>query len=122
MIKLLTLSGTQIEQFENYNELFDYLTPINSLASLAQQSCLWRMSWSFTVYTPKQVAVLYAYSKDHPVAMQEAFKENLPLVEICTGDYERPLYIVVRSPLDLEDLKKAWTLDYCRSHHLVIRE
>jgi hypothetical protein len=61
-------------------------------------------------------------SKDAPTAVHEAFDENLPLIEICTGDYHNPMYIVVTPNVDIYYLKKRWCVDYCTFHHLLVRE
>ena len=122
MIAILPLNGMPAEQFENYNELFDCLSTIENLKLLAKHPNFRQMNWSFTIYSPKRVAALHTNSKDSSVALREAFKENLPLIEICTGDYKNPLYIVVTPNVDMEYLKKKWCIDYCTFHHLLVRE
>jgi hypothetical protein len=38
---------------------------------------------------------LYAHNKDLFTPIKEAFDQNLPLIEICVGDYANPQYIAV---------------------------
>ena len=118
MIIILTLNGTPAERFENYNELFEGLKTIENekYPDVAQ------MNWSFTVYPPEQVVALYALSQEACEAIEEAFEENLPLIEICAGDYKKALYITLTPNVDMDYLKKKWCTDYCTYHNLVVRE
>jgi hypothetical protein len=68
------------------------------------------------------VAALYAHTKNPCAEMQEAFEYNLPLIEICTGDYKNPLYIVLTPNIDMDYLKRKWCIDWCTFHHLLVRE
>lgn len=122
MIKILTLNGAEWGQFENYREIFDYLTTIENLKLLAKQPDFKQVNWSFTVYPPQRAAVLYIHSKDPSEAMKEAFEEKLSLIEICTGDYKSPVYTVVTPNVNIEYLKQKWCLDYCTFHHLIVKE
>ena len=122
MIELLPLNATLTIQFENYPELFDYLMTIENLKPLVKHSNFRYRNWSFTVYSPQQVTILYAYRAFPSPALKKAFEENLPLIEICAGDYESPLYVVVTPNVDMDSIKKNWCIDYCAFHHLLVRE
>jgi hypothetical protein len=108
MIIIQPLNGTPAEAFESYDEVFN---------SLGMDD-----HWSFTIYPPQRVAALYAHCKDPPEAMRESFEDNLPLIEICAGDYNMPLYIVRTPNVDMDYLKRKWCVDYCTWHHIVVRE
>lgn len=107
MIIIESLTGKPIVKFETYNEFFECLTSIENLKLIAENSNFKHMNWSFTVYAPN---------------LREAFEENLPLIEICTGDFKKPLHIVLTPNVDMDYLKKKWCIDYCTFHHLVVRE
>jgi hypothetical protein len=40
----------------------------------------------------------------------------MSLIEICKGDYENPTQILGTPDIDIEALKKNWSLDYCKAH------
>lgn len=122
MIIILPLNGAPAEHFANYDELFECITTIENLKLVAKRPVFVHMNWSFTVYPPKRVAALYAHSKDPSEALREAFEENLPLIEICTGDYKQPLCITLTPNVDMDYLKRKWCIDYCTFHHLVVRK
>ena len=122
MIIILPLNGAPAEHFENYDELFDCITRSENVELGEKHSDLANADWSFRIYPPKQVGVLYVNSKDPPEAMQEAFEDHLPLIEICAGDSKRPTYIVLTPNVDVDYLKKKWCIDYCTYHHLLVRE
>jgi hypothetical protein len=106
MIIILPLNGAPVEHFEDYNELFECITASENLKLAAKHSGFAQMDWSFTVYPPEEVVALYVDAQNPCAAMQEALEENLPLIEICTGDYKNPLYIVLTPNVDMDFLKK----------------
>jgi len=122
MIQVLPLDGTPDEYFESFDEFFkDIITTENSKL-VDDQADLGQMNWSFTIYPPKRVAALYAHTTEPCDAMQEALEDNLPLIEICAGDYKKPLYIVLSPNVDLDYLKRKWCIDWCTFHHVLVRE
>jgi len=122
MIEIIRLHGRQVQQFDNYPQLFDYLTEIENLKFISHHSDVKQMNWSFTIYSSKQVASIYAYSKNPADAIREAFEDELPLIEICSGSYSRPLYIVNTPNVNMDYFKQKWCQDYCIFHDLIIRD
>jgi hypothetical protein len=122
MIIIHPLDGTPAEHFEDYNELFECILVNENLKRAAKHPDFKNMDWSFTVFPPIQAAALYALSQDPCPAITEAFEDNLPLIEIYTGDYQKPLYIVDTPNVDMDYLKKKWCVDWCTFHNLVVRE
>ncbi len=118
MITILPLDGAPAEYFESYDKLLDCIMEIEH----EKHSDDAPMDWSFIVYPPEEVVALYALSQKPCVAMEEAFEEDLPLIEICTGDYRKPLYIPMTPNVDMDFLKKKWCTDYCTFYNLVVRE
>jgi hypothetical protein len=101
MIVIQPLDGTPSEHFENFDELFDCIITTEALKVAAKTSNVKPMNWSFTVYPANQVTTLLAVHKKPPEIMTEAFEENLPLIEICTGDCKNPLYIPLTPNVDI---------------------
>ncbi|MBM3469152.1 MAG: hypothetical protein FJX71_06990 [Alphaproteobacteria bacterium] len=122
MIQILPLDGTPPQYFESFKELFVELTTAGNSKLLDDQYDFVRLDWSFTVYPPKRVVVLHAHTKVPCGAMQEAVEDNLPLIEICAGDYKNPQYIVLTANVDMDYLKKKWCIDYCTFHHVLVKE
>ncbi len=118
MITILPLDGTPAAHFVNYDELLGCI--IESEHEKHPDDA--PMDWNFTVYPPQQVGTLYALNQEPCEAMQEAFEENLPLIEVCTGDYKNPLYMAMTPNVDMDFLKKKWCVDYCTYHNLVVKE
>ena len=110
------------ELFEDYNELFRHLIRLENFRMLAPNPDFSAINWSFTLYPPDKVSVLVAYMKEYYLPIQKACDQGLPLLEICTGDFALPDYIVVTPDLDIAYLKKRWALDYCACHNLTITE
>lgn len=122
MIEIIPLDGTQNLQFENYDHLFDYFIETENMKLLSKQDGYKQMDWSFTIYTPKQVAALYTYSNDPNDAIREAFEEGLPLIEICAGSYKHPTYFAHTPNVYLDYLKGKWCLDYCTFHDFLLKD
>jgi hypothetical protein len=122
MIKIVPLDGMPVEYFESFDEFFKDVTATENSKLVNDTPEFSQMNWSFTIYPPKRVAALYAHTKAPCEAMQEAFEENFFLIEICTGDYNKPLYIVQTPNVDIDFLKRKWCIDYCTFHHLLVRE
>ena len=122
MIEIITLDRTPAGQFDDFNDLFDCITTIENLKLVAKHPNARQMNWSFAIHPPKRAAVLYTHGDNSSEAIEEAYEEQLPLIEICTGDYKKPLYIVLTPNVDMDYLKKKWCLDWCTFHHLVVRE
>lgn len=122
MIEILGLNALKTRYFKNYNEFFECLTLTENLKLIEKCPDFTQMNWSFTTYSPKRVVDLYAHSIDPAPAIIEAFESNSSLIEICKGDYKKPLYIVITPTIDLVTVKKKWCLDYCAAHYFLIRE
>lgn len=122
MIIIQPLDGTPAEHFKNFNQLFDCILTTQALKTAGRTSNAKPMNWSFTIYQADQVASLLTVHKNPHQTMREAFEERLPLIEICTGDYKHPTYIVLTPNVDMDYVKKKWCIDWCTWHHLVVRE
>ena len=122
MIEIQLSNGLQTKLYDDYDDFVDSIMEQKNLKLLAQKPDVRSMNWSFVIYSPRRVAALYTHHKDPSEVIKEAHANYLPLIEICTGDYENPLQIVLTPNINLEYLKKKWCLDYCKFHHLIVRK
>ncbi len=122
MIIIQPLDGSPAEPFEDYNELFECIIENENLKRAIKHPDVMLVHWGFTLYSPQEVVALYALSTTPCPAITEAFEENLPLIEIYTGDSNNPLYIPLTPNVDMDYLKKKWCIDWCTYHDLVVRE
>lgn len=122
MIEIIPLDGSQTICFENYDQLFDHIVEVENRKFVAKQQDNEQINWNFTIYSTKQVAVLYVYHKDPDDALKEAYEEGLSLIEICTGSYAHPNYIVMTPNIDMDYLKRKWCLDFCTYCNWVVYE
>jgi hypothetical protein len=95
MIVIVPLDGQSKEYFEDYNELFDYIIAIENEKLITSNANFKQMNRSFTIHPPKHVTAFYACLKNTCEAIKEANDENTALIEICIGDFNKPLYIAL---------------------------
>jgi hypothetical protein len=120
MIEVKMRPNKEKELFQNYNELFDHIVEAENLRMLERHPDFRTMQWSFTAYAPHHVQALYAHLKERHSAIKEASESQLPLIEICTGDFANPEYVVGTANLNIKYLKKKWTLAYCAAHGMSV--
>jgi hypothetical protein len=119
---IVSKDGKLIGYFKDYNDLFEYLAGTGNLNLTAVNQNLIDRDWSFIVHSPQLVTAFFLHLKDSREAIKEAYEESLPLIEICSGDFTKPLYIAQTPNVDMDYLKKKWCREYCVVHHLLIRE
>ena len=119
---LEVVKAPTVELFEDYNDFFQYLVHLENLKMLAPNPEISRMNWSFTLYSPDKVTLLFEHMKEDFFPIKEAYEQELPLLEICSGDFGLPKYVVKTPMLNVDYLKKKWVLDYCECHGLIITE
>jgi len=71
--------------------------------------------WGFSHYSPEQLKSLCAWVKPKFLTLPQlrALEKGLGLVEICRGDLRKIQEIPITGDLDVEDLKKKFSRDYC---------
>ena len=121
MLEVMMFDYTRC-QFQGYDELFGYLSETENLKLIEETPDFTTMNWSFNVYSPEQVEALHTHMKNQPAAIQEAFEQQLPVIEICKGDFDNPFYVSVTPNIDQASYQKGWCIDYCDFHHLAITE
>ncbi|MGV8948881.1 MAG: hypothetical protein ACOH2E_05910 [Candidatus Paracaedibacter sp.] len=119
---IVSMDGESIGYFKDYNDLFENLIGIENTKFIAVNQNARDRDWTFTIHPPHRVVAFFAHLKDSCEAIKEAFEEDLPLIEICAGDYTKPLYVAQTPNVDREYLKKRWCLEYCVFHQLEVRE
>lgn len=104
--------------FANYDDLFNHITERENLKLFEEHSDFGKTEWSFVVFSPKNVSILYHHIKKESITqpLQQAYENQMSLIEICKGDYENPTQILGTPDIDIEELKKNWSLDYCKAH------
>lgn len=123
MIRVESNQRSRKEWFKSYDDLFNHLTRHEHLSMAANPNPNFTtMNWRFTVYAGERVDLYFSHLKGTSIAIKEACDKQFALIEICTGDFTRPKYVVVTLELDMLPLKKKWVLDYCEAHNMVITE
>jgi hypothetical protein len=113
-------SNKEKEYFQNYDELFDYIVETENEKMLELEPDFRAMQWSFTAYSPHHVQALYTHLKGQHPFIKEALESQLPLIEICIGDFTNPEYVVETENLKIRYLKKKWSLAYCTAHGITV--
>lgn len=122
MIQIKTLEGKVIGMYKDYEELFEHIVENENLKLIAKKPNFKDMNWSFVVYQPERVAYLYIHRKPSCDAVREAFEKELSLIEICTGDFKNPRYILMTPNTDLLYYKTQWCRDYCTFRDWLVKE
>jgi hypothetical protein len=122
MLEVKIVKEPTVELFEDYSDLFQHLVRLENLKMLAPNLDFATMNWSFTLYSPNQVALLLEHMKEYSLPVKEAHEQGLPLLEICTGHFAFPQYVVKTPMLNMDYLKKKWALDYCECHGIIVVE
>ncbi len=124
MIEFYITPETGAVLLKDYNALFDFICDFESSNGFGSKAG----TWSFAVHSPLRVFSLYNDRKTDSSAspidanLQEAYDEQLSLLEICAGDYATPQYIAVTPNINMDGLKKKWCQDYCAFNKIDIRE
>lgn len=126
MLEVLGLSENTGDSvlFNNYDELFKFITHKENMKLLGNSPL--DDAWSFTVYPSAWAACLLNdksyFTDNNKAAIKHSYEQQLELLEICTGDYQAPLYIAVTENVRLDELKKKWCHEYCDFHDFPIQE
>lgn len=121
MIILQQLNRAVVDQFENFDELFECIITLENSKFASKDPDFRQMEWNFTVFPPAGVAALYAHTQNPSAGLREAYEENLSLIEICTGDYRNPLHIPLTPNVDRDYWKEKWCVDWCTAHDFLVR-
>ena len=121
MIHLLNETHQNIGDFQNYNDLADYIHKIELSRTrllIAIDPDLnifpdWEQErWGFTIYTHEFSKTIYSAMREPPLTgiELEAFQQGLDLIEIYYGDANNPVQIPITEDTNIESLRKDWCL------------
>jgi len=122
VIIILSKDRELISQFENYDELFEFLAGTADTEFMAVNHNAKDREWRFTIYPPQRVEAFFSYLKDSCEVIKEAIEESLPLIEICAGNFKTPFYIALTANINMGYLKRKWCIDWCTFYHLLVGE
>ncbi|MCE3230518.1 MAG: hypothetical protein K0R52_446 [Alphaproteobacteria bacterium] len=128
MIQLFKEDGTKVESVKTRQELYDYITHLENLRileALEKNPPKFPQSpWSFTARSREEVAYLLQHNQiQHNIPiMMEAFEKGLGLLEICKGDCNNLIHIILTRDIDVEALKYTWCQDFCKAFGYVLSE
>ncbi len=120
MIELTTALNLTKELFPSYEALFEHIVETENMKMIEKEPDWNAIQWSFITYPPQHVETLYTHLKGQHSAIKEATESQLPLIEITTGNCASSEYHVGTATLEVEELKKKWTLAYCAAHNLTV--
>ena len=114
MLHICKPNGDIIKSFKN-DGVFNHLSAGELLEDHPEVDTT---QWSFIIFPPKKVPILYFKLKQKPVPdlLKEAYGQQVGVIEICKGDYENPTWVPLTLGLDIGKLKKDWYLECCKKH------
>ena len=83
-----------------------------------------KSSWSFTVFSPEGVAeLIQTLQKKHDMELlYESWNRELPMLEICKGNYQNIELIPLTPEIDVEAMREDWCKAYCQSQEISVTE
>lgn len=99
--------------FESYDDLFAHICKEEKKRSL--ETGIW--GWDFTIYSHEELKKFYINAARAMEILftekeQEAYENNLELLEIYNGNPDEPNQIVLTSDVNVDDLMEDWCRDY----------
>lgn len=124
MIGVYNTDTQEMKMFATVEELFNYITTIENEKMLPGHKDFGKTQWSFEVMPARHVRELYTRMKkeERTKALCEAYEQELPLLEVCHGDFRNPARFPLTPYIDLEDLKMDWCRAYCKVHQFYLVE
>jgi hypothetical protein len=124
MLQLFKNDGTFLTVFEDYRDLYLYITHQENSKLFKNHPEFSSSSWSFRVLSPEQVArLIQTLEKDYDMlVLFEAWERKLPMVEIGEGNPQGVVQLLVTADIDVEGLRDNWCLAYCKEHGLYTAE
>lgn len=98
------------------HQLNTWITVCDTVTELLEAHPDWDPTqWTFRIFPTNHVGYLYHHLPRDMItpALQKAYDEQLPLIEMCLGDFSKPLYVPVVDRLNISALKRAWYLACC---------
>jgi hypothetical protein len=117
MIEIFNEGKGNIETFESYEDLLKHIKAIEK----KRFEETGKEEWNLTIYSNERLARLYHYAiESFRIFMtekeQEAYENELNLLEMYKGDEDNPTQIILTPDIDIDKIKESWCRDYCLSH------
>ena len=124
MIGIFNTGTQEIKMFETVEQLFNYIIMIENKKMLEDHTNFGNMAWSLKIMSAQHVRELYTHMKksERTEALREAYEQELPLLEVCHGDFRNPARFPLTPHIDLEALKMDWCRAYCKVHQFYVIE
>lgn len=124
MIHLFNRNTAEERSFRTIDDLFRFIRNRENSRLLEDEPESGLFNWSFNIFKPGRIFALYHNIKEEYLTppLQEAYEQQLDLLEMCKGDMNKPVQIPVTPDLDVECLRKIWCFEYCKAHGYEIRQ
>jgi hypothetical protein len=118
MIEIYNSSMQKIGSFNNYNDVYRYISYEENMKLFDDHPEFGKIPWSFIVHSPERIAIVHhnARKRYDMDILKEAFEKEVSLLEICKGDYQNLIQIPITRNINVEKLKKDWCEEYCKAH------
>ena len=117
MIEIFNKGKGNIETFENYEALLKHIKEIEKRKFEETK----KEDWSFTIHSHERLSRLYwdavkAFRTFMTEKEQDAYENELNLLEMCKGDEDNATQIILTPDIDIKEIKESWCRDYCLNH------
>lgn len=118
MLMFFDSKQTKSKAIQNAN---GFTNPISHLCSEEEDEVYIYSSgitWRFDSFTPKHVYNLYHHLRKSSITptLQQAYEQELGLVEIWSGDARNPTQLLITPDLDIEAYQRQWLRTYWQVH------
>jgi hypothetical protein len=123
MIDIFNNDNGHIESFQSYDGLLKYIKEIEKEKFIETG----KRGWDFTIHSRKTLASFYWYAiKALDILLtekeQEAYENGLNLLEMCRGDENNLVQVILTPNVNIREIMKDWCLEYCSSNGFTLIE
>ena len=124
MLQLSKNDGTLIALFEDYQTLYQHIMHEENFKLFQYHPQFPKFPWSFIVFSPEGVAeLIQTLQKKHDMELlYESWSRELPMLEICKGNYQDIELIPLTPEIDVEAMREDWCKAYCQSQEISVTE
>jgi len=128
MIKLLDEDNSLIRIFDTEEQLFSFLQERLHDMGDDDISTKRKQNWQFVRYPYKRLSMFLEHMPEESINEKSfvhmgllACQHQIDMLEICTGDWEKPNLFIVTPTLNIAALKRDWSKLFCKAHGMGIR-
>jgi hypothetical protein len=118
MIVLQKQNMENLTIFHTYDDLLKFLMKVENAKRLEGNIEFGQPQWSFLTYSPGLALTLIG--KIENIAEEEILKEavaqELEIFDIYSGDFEKPVLMLVKPSTDVNGVKQRWCHQFCQAH------